>query len=723
MSPVLTLTSGKDAATLSNNIKLAIASLVFTGKLPEAEPAEYPLTDSKTGFSLFYVNTIVQYLQSQQANKTSFGPITTATEFTTADDKDVAQIVSFADNYSTLVKQPTAWFEQFSKLFNVHKAVNFVLANTKQERPKQENTHKVNVLSGHAVIDLGDNIVPKEGERNILITSALPYVNNVPHLGNIVGSVLSADIYARYCKSRNYNTLFICGTDEYGTATETKALEEGVTPRELCTKYHAIHKQVYDWFQIGFDHFGRTTTPKQTEIAQGIFNKLHENGYLEKQTMRQLYCPEHNGYLADRYVEGECPKCHYEDARGDQCDKCGSLLDSFELINPRCKLDNASPVPKNSDHIFLSLDKLQPELQAWVEKQSVEGGWTKNTKTITNSWLKEGLRPRCITRDLVWGTPVPLEGFEDKVLYVWFDATIGYISITANYSDDWQKWWKSGKDDVQLYQFMGKDNVPFHTVVFPASEIGTREPWTRLHHLSATEYLQYEGGKFSKSRGVGVFGNNAKDTGIFPSVWRYYLASVRPENQDSQFSWTEFVTKNNSELLANLGNFVNRIVKYVNAKYNGVVPDYKVENCPNWVETASKDFDLLLKTYLEDMESTHLRKGLETAMLLSSRGNQFLQDNKLDNSLYENEPERADAVVGLGLNIVYLLSAIIGPYMPEVSKDISQILNAPALRIPDQIEQWIQGGHCIGQAKYLFSRIDEKMIEEWRGKYGGQQQK
>lgn len=723
MSLELNLSNGKDALALSNNIKLSIASLVFSDVLPEQnKEATYPLFNAKTNFSLFHFNTIVQYLKAvKTGDKSAFAPFEIKKEFETADDSDISQIISFADNYKELIKSPNAWFTEFSKLFKVNKAVNFAVGNTKQERPKAENTMKVNVLPNHEVITPEGMIAPKDGERNILITSALPYVNNVPHLGNIVGSVLSADIYSRYCKSRNYNTLFICGTDEYGTATETKALEEGVTPRELCNKYHKIHKEVYDWFQIGFDHFGRTTTEKQTKIAQGIFTKLHENGFLEQQTMRQLYCPEHNGYLADRYVEGECPKCHYEDARGDQCDKCGSLLDSFELINPRCKLDNASPVPKNSEHIFLSLDKLQPELQEWVEKQSIEGQWTKNARTITNSWLKEGLRSRCITRDLVWGTPVPLEGFEDKVLYVWFDATIGYISITANYSDDWEKWWKSADDDVQLYQFMGKDNVPFHTVVFPASEIGTKEPWTRLHHISATEYLQYEGGKFSKSRGVGVFGNNAKDTGVSASVWRYYLASVRPENQDSQFSWTEFVTKNNSELLANLGNFVNRIVKYVNAKYNGVIPNFKVENCPNWVDSACGDFNALLKTYLEDMESTHLRKGLETAMLLSSRGNQFLQDNKLDNSLFENEPERADAVVGLGLNIVYLLSSIIGPYMPEVQEDINKILNAPSLRIPDTVDQWLQGGHCIGQAKYLFGRIDEKSIEEWRAKYGGQQ--
>jgi len=234
--------------------------------------------------------------------------------------------------------------------------------------------------------------------------------------------------------------------------------------------------------------------------------------------MTQLYCENHERFLADRFVEGTCPKCSYPDARGDQCDGCGQLLDPLELINPRCKYDGNSPVKRDSRHIFLQLDKLQPEVEEWSKKSAEQGQWSRNGRIITESWFKEGLKKRCITRDLTWGTPVPLEGYDKKVLYVWFDACIGYVSITANYTKDWEKWWK-GKDDVKLYQFMGKDNVPFHTVVFPASQIGTRDRnWTMLHHLSTTEYLQYEGGKFSKSRGIGVFGNNAQDTGVPPSV-------------------------------------------------------------------------------------------------------------------------------------------------------------------------------------------------------------
>lgn len=707
--------------------------------------SQLSLKDKKSGFELIEPNAIVKYLANDFTNDKAIkfeeqvvypvlksnksDGILKISELPSFEKAEItpAQIILFSSLYPALKSSTeNKWFVEFSKIPEVATGIKNALAITPVERTKETNTGKQNVQTGHLIKKQADKILPKSDERNILITSALPYVNNVPHLGNIVGSVLSADIYSRYAKNRNYNALFVCGTDEYGTATETKALEEKVTPQQLCDKYHAIHKEVYDWFDIGFDYFGRTTTPLQTEIAQDIFMKLHKNGYLEEKTTEQLYCEEHKSFLADRFVEGTCPKCEYDDARGDQCDKCGNLLDPLELIKPRCKLDGASPIVKESTHIYLKLNELEEPLKEWIIDSSAKGAWSKNSKSITDSWTKRGLEPRCITRDLIWGTPVPLKGYEEKVLYVWFDATIGYISITANYFkdgnvDDYLKWWKN-PENVDLYQFMGKDNVPFHTVVFPASQIGTGDNWTKLHHLSTTEYLQYENGKFSKSRGVGVFGNNAKETGVSPSVWRYYLASNRPENQDSHFSWDEFVAKNNNELLANLGNYVNRIVKFLIAKYNGVVPKYDVSNIPDYA-SFEKDINTLLSSYIENMESVNLRKGLELAMAISSRGNQFLQDNKLDNSLYTNQPNKSDAVVAVAINLVYLISAIIYPFMPETTKQINEILNAPSLSITDKFEFVLLPGHCIGKAQYLFTRIDEKKIEEWRGLYGGQQQK
>ncbi|KAK9461754.1 tRNA synthetases class I (M)-domain-containing protein, partial [Lipomyces oligophaga] len=578
---------------------------------------------------------------------------------------------------------------------------------------------KVSITPG---IELNLNpgeILPKDGEENILITSALPYVNNVPHLGNIIGSVLSADVFARYMKARAVNTLFVCGTDEYGTATETKALEDGVTPKQLCDKYHVIHKEVYDWFNIGFDKFGRTTTPQQTEIAQQIFKDLDDNGFLEEQSMTQLYCEKHDGFLADRFVEGICPRCGYEDARGDQCDVCGNLLNPFELIQPRCKIDGTTPIPKDSKHIFLSLNKLQPELEKWIEKSSELGNWSRNGKVITESWVKEGLHPRCITRDLKWGTPVPLETYKDKVLYVWFDACIGYVSITANYTDKWKLWWQQ-PDKVKLYQFMGKDNVPFHTVVFPSTEIGTRKPWLMLHHISTTEYLQYEGGKFSKSRNVGVFGNNARETGVPADVWRYYLIMSRPESADTMFSWHDFIVRNNSELLANLGNFVNRLIKFVNAKFESTIPEYDPTSLDDY-EQFKSSVNAILHNFNETMTGVHLRSGLEIAFQLSARGNVFLQENKMNNTLLAEEPAKAAAVVGVGLNLIYVLSAVIFPFLPATSESIAKQLNAPQRKIPDEFSLDLAAGHVIGKAAYLFTRIDEKKEDEWRKQFGGEQ--
>jgi len=334
------------------------------------------------------------------------------------------------------------------------------------------------------------NHVPVPGERNILITSALPYVNNVPHLGNIIGCVLSADVYARYCRMQGYNTLYICGTDEYGTATETKALAEGVSCQELCDRYHKLHAEVYEWFDIDFDIFGRTATPIHTQISQDIFLKLHKKGMFSTDTVSQLYCANCDRFLADRYVEGICPLCDYPDARGDQCDGCQKLLNPVELKEPRCKMCGQTPELKDSAHMFLNLPQMQEKVKAFVEKSSQEGAWSPNGTAIAHAWLQKELQPRCITRDLKWGTPVPLKEMDGKVLYVWFDAPIGYLSITANYTKEWQKWWLNPKD-VKLYQFMGKDNVAFHTVIFPATLLGTDEPYTMLHHLSTTGKFEF----------------------------------------------------------------------------------------------------------------------------------------------------------------------------------------------------------------------------------------
>ncbi|KAK4252143.1 tRNA synthetases class I (M)-domain-containing protein [Corynascus novoguineensis] len=599
-------------------------------------------------------------------------------------------------------------------------------------------------------------ILPQPGKENILITSALPYVNNVPHLGNIIGSVLSADVFARFCRARGLPTIFVCGSDEYGTATETKALSEGVDPATLCAKYHAIHKDIYDWFRLDFDVFGRTPTDEHTAIVQDIFTRLWKNGFIEQRETTQAYCPTHSSFLADRYVEGECSLCHDKGARGDQCDACGNLLDPLEpdrdasgnqetkatgwLINPRCKLDGTAPERRQTKHLYLRLDALQPEVEKWL--RSVEKGWSANCVSISHSWLDQGLKPRGITRDLKWGVPIPtgLEGLSDedyakKVFYVWFDACIGYPSITKTYTDadnlegkNWEKWWKN-PDDVSLYQFMGKDNVPFHTIIFPASQIGTKENWTKLKTLSTAEYLNYEGGKFSKSKGVGVFGNNARDTGIDADIWRYYLLSRRPETSDSEFKWEEFVDANNNDLLKNLGNLCQRIIKFCQAKMDGVVPEYDLSKFPA-LQQHKEDVNKLLHDYVTELKAVKLRAGLSTVMSISALGNKLLQDNKLSNQLIAEEPDRCRAVIGLALNHIHLLAQVLSPYMPEKAQSILRQLGVKGANgedhVPTQIpDTWdsdaLKPGHAIGAPELLFSNIPAAKIEEWREAFGGEE--
>nr|CAD2167389.1 unnamed protein product [Meloidogyne enterolobii] len=325
-----------------------------------------------------------------------------------------------------------------------------------------------------------ENKIPIEGRRNVLVCAALPYVNNVPHLGNIIGAVLSADVFVRYCNMREYQCLYICGTDEYGTATEIRALTEGVSPKEICDKFHKLHKEAYDWFGIDFDCFGRTSSEHQTEIVQDIFLKIHNNSFTSVGIQKQLRCSNCQKFLADRFVRGTCPHCKFLDARGDQCDKCGHLLDGVELVEPRCLICGSEPRIEESEHIFLNLDQLSPKVQTYLDTviDSPNSHWSTNAISITRSWMKTGLERRCITRDLKWGIPVPLPQFSSKVFYVWFDATIGYLSITKSLlGSKWVNWWKN-PEQVELYNFLGKDNVSFHTIIFPASLLATGEKYT-----------------------------------------------------------------------------------------------------------------------------------------------------------------------------------------------------------------------------------------------------
>ncbi|KAL5982691.1 hypothetical protein ACLOJK_016767 [Asimina triloba] len=587
---------------------------------------------------------------------------------------------------------------------------------------------------------MGDPTAPKlpiPGQRNILITSALPYVNNVPHLGNIIGSVLSADVFARYCRLRGYNIIYMCGTDEYGTATETKAMEENCTPQQICDKYHKIHKEVYDWFDISFDKFGRTSSPEQTEVCQAIFKKLMENNWLSENTMQQLYCDKCERFLADRLVEGICPTkdCNYESARGDQCEKCGKLLNPTELKDPRCKVCQNTPHICDTDHLFLELPLLKDKLEDYINKMSVAGSWSQNAIQTTHAWLKEGLKSRCITRDLKWGVPVPHEKFKDKVFYVWFDAPIGYVSITACYTPDWEKWWKN-PENVELYQFMGKDNVPFHTVMFPSTLIGTGENWTLMKTISVTEYLNYEAGKFSKSKGVGVFGNDAKDTQIPAEVWRYYLLANRPEVSDTLFTWADLQAKLNSELLNNLGNFINRVLSFIakplGSGYDSTIPDAPDAESHPLTMTLAEKISNHVDQYLEAMEKVKLKQGLRTAMSISSEGNAYLQDSQFW-KLYKEDPHACSIVTKASVGLVYLLATLLEPFMPSFTAAVLKQLNlSPDTQISICHEKgdidkarrpWeiLPSGHKIGPPEPLFREMKDETVEIVRVKFAGSQ--
>lgn len=580
-------------------------------------------------------------------------------------------------------------------------------------------------------------VLPVEGRRNVLVTSALPYVNNVPHLGNIIGCVLSADVFARYCRLRGHNVLYVCGTDEYGTATETKALEEGCSPREICDKYHAIHKEVYEWFGISFDHFGRTSSPQQTEICQAIFHKLLDNGWLSENTMQQLYCESCERFLADRFVVGSCPieGCDNDTARGDQCDKCGRLLNSTELIDPKCKVCGCTPCVRDTDHLFLELPLLREKLEKYIVETSVAGSWSQNAIRTTDAWLKEGLKPRCITRDLKWGVPVPHDKYKDKVFYVWFDAPIGYISITACYTPEWEKWWKN-PEHVELYQFMGKDNVPFHTVMFPSALLGTGENWTLMKTISVTEYLNYESGKFSKTKGIGVFGNDAKTTNIPADVWRYYLLSNRPEASDALFTWEGLQTKCNNELVNNLGNFINRVLSFIakpeGAGYGSIVPEAPNADKHSLSQSLAETTGKLVEQYIDAMDKVKLKQGLKIAMAISSEGNAYLQESQFW-KLYKQDPDSCAIVMKTSIGLVYLLACLLEPFMPSFSKDVLQQLNlCPEEHISISDERgdgdkaktpWdlIPSNHRIGKPVPLFKALDDHAVDSFREKFAGSQ--
>ncbi len=497
------------------------------------------------------------------------------------------------------------------------------------------------------------------------ITSSLPYTNNVPHLGNLIGSTLSGDIYARFQRARGFETIYLCGTDDYGTTTASKAKQNGKSCQEICAEFHLLHKKIYDWFNIKFDVWGKTSTTNQTKITHEIFEGLMTNGFIEKRDMIQFYCKICDKNLVDRFVKGYCyhPKCldHKILSNGDQCDFCQQLIDVSKLGDPFCNLCGDKNIQQiKSKHLFLKLDEMGPEIDAYLSKSN----FPSNIASITNSWLNKGLNSRCITRDIEWGTPLPKsvvesdKEFENKVFYVWFDAPFGYYSILAEKMPDWREWLTS--PNLKWVSTQAKDNIPFHTIMFPACVVGSEVKLPLIDSICGTEYLMFEGKKFSKSEGIGLFGDQvmkiSEKLQINEDYWRFYLCKIRPETHDSNFSMADFVDTVSADLVNNIGNFMNRCLSFSLKNLNGST-SVKLR------DPVKIKLQYFVKKYFEQMELFKFSNAVKTCLDLASFGNEYLQMEK-PWELIKTYPEFVPSIVGNANIICYVLMQLLSPFIP-----------------------------------------------------------
>ncbi|MBO7097422.1 MAG: methionine--tRNA ligase [Alphaproteobacteria bacterium] len=561
--------------------------------------------------------------------------------------------------------------------------------------------------------------------EKVLVTSALLYINGLPHLGHMIGCLLPSDVYARFMRLTGHNVLYIVGTDEHGTTSEVGALKAGMDVQSYCDMFHQKHREVYQNFNLSFDYFGRTSSEQNKEITYRIFNDLDKNGFIEEREIKQIYSVDDNMFLADRYITGTCPYCGYEKARGDQCENCTKVLEPTDLINPKSAVSGSSNLEvRTSKHLFLNLPKIEPELRQWLK--SKEAFWPDIAYSIALKWLKEGLKPRCITRDLKWGFPVPKQGFEDKVFYVWFDAPIGYIGITKQWADekpnerDWKDWWFEDKD-VYYVQFMGKDNVPYHSITFPATLLGTKEGFKQVDYLKGSSYLTYEGGKFSKSENRGVFATDATKE-FEADYWRYFLMSNMPESSDSCFTFDLFASVVNKDLNGVLGNFVSRVLKMTASKLGPTVPTTG--------EQTSFEQELLsnLKThidlYFKYMTALEFRKALNELRAVWVEGNNYITVTEPWTVVKEN-PQRAGAILNTCINLIRVFALLTFPVMPHTSEKMLALFNLninPNADLKDfdlQKEMaYFKGSEPFEIGEALFERISPERIAELKTKYG-----
>ena len=556
-----------------------------------------------------------------------------------------------------------------------------------------------------------------------LITSALPYINGMKHLGNLVGSMLPADVYARFLRLEGEEVLYICATDEHGTPAEIAAMEEGLDVKTYCDIQYQRQKDVYMRFGLSFDYFGRTSSPQNHELTQHFYKMLNKNGFIEERGIQQIYSLDDQRFLPDRYVTGTCPKCGYERARGDQCENCASLLNPSDLIEPKSTISGSRNLElRESKHLFLKLDTLSPEIEAWVKTNT---HWPNLTYSVAMKWLNEGLQPRCITRDLSWGVPVPREGYENKVFYVWFDAPIGYVGATKEWADqdpanrDWKAWWYDA-DDVYYAQFMAKDNLPFHTIVWPATILGTREPWTMANYIKGFNWLTYYGGKFSTSQGRGVFMDDALEI-LPPDYWRYFLMSIAPESDDSDFTWDLFATVVNKDLAGTLGNFVNRTLKLVSSRLGNTIPEGG-----EWGEHEDKllaQCKESIQEYRTALRNFEFRKAALALKKLWTHGNVYIDARAPWNLLKENPGEGA-LVLRTCINLIRMYAIASSPFIPFTSETLFDALGMTEEErkagLDDALNlRALEAGRAFKVPPILFRRLDQDEIETYRRRFAG----
>jgi methionyl-tRNA synthetase len=566
----------------------------------------------------------------------------------------------------------------------------------------------------------------------ILITSAIPYINGIKHLGNLVGSQLPADLFARYMRGRGHEVMFICATDEHGTPAELAAAKAGKPVDVFCAEMHKVQKEIADGFRLSFDHFGRSSSPRNHRLTQHFAGALADNGFIEEVEEEQVFSIFDNRFLPDRYIEGTCPNCGYDKARGDQCENCTKQLDPTDLINPRSAISGSTDLEvRKTKHLFLRQRALRDDISAWIDSKV---DWPILTTSIARKWLNDGdgLQDRGITRDLFWGVPVKRgdqdwPGMEGKVFYVWFDAPIEYIAATAEWADAhglpdaaWERWWRTDKGaaDVKYFQFMGKDNVPFHTLSFPATIMGSREPWKLVDYIKSFNYLNYDGGQFSTSQGRGIFMDQALS--ILPAdYWRWWLLSHAPESSDAEFTWENFQSSVNKDLADVLGNLFSRVTKFARSKFGETIPAGGTMGEREIALMA--DLETRVRTYESLMEAMEVRKAAAELRAIWVAGNEYLQA-AAPWTVVKSDPDAAAAMIRLAFNLIRLYAVLSRPFIPDAAATMMAGLHCTDWSWPGDVAQalaLLPAGHGYDVPENLFRKITDEERADWQTRFAG----